>query len=304
MTTPTGIDDSDDGAFDLSLRAFDLPSATVAVVFGAKSHRGLARRVNEDHYIVISIGRHQQTLLTSLPDEVAQTRFDEYGYAMVVADGMGGSGAGESASHLAIATLVSLVRYFGKWNLRVDDTIAQDIMARAERFYRYVHSTVANERHKDSTGTSQTTLTAVFSAGTDLFFAHIGHSRAYLLRHGQLVRLTRDHTTGLGPSGTEPIGPLIDVNAAALDLRHILTNTVGMAGSPMIDLERMQLDDNDRVLVCTNGISDNVDARDIAAVLASEQSPDDQCEALVDLSVTAKSEDDATAIIAHYRVTV
>ena len=96
---------------------------------------------------------------------------------------MGGSGAGESASHLAIATLVSLVRYFGKWNLRVDDTIAQDIMARAERFYRYVHSTVANERHKDSTGTNQTTLTAVFSAGTDLFFAHIGHSRAYLLRH-------------------------------------------------------------------------------------------------------------------------
>ena len=122
---------------------FPPPSATVQVTFGAQSRRGQSRSVNEDHYLVLRLGRHQETLLTSLPDEAIAARFDEYGYAMVVADGMGGTGAGEAASHLAIATLVYLVRHFGKWNLRIDDAIAREIMARAERFYRHVDSTVA-----------------------------------------------------------------------------------------------------------------------------------------------------------------
>ena len=126
----------------LTSREFPPPSATVQVTFGAQSRRGQSRLVNEDHYLVLRLGRHQETLLTSLPDEAIAARFDEYGYAMVVADGMGGTGAGEAASHLAIATLVYLVRQFGKWNLRVDDAIAQEIMARAERFYRHVDSTV------------------------------------------------------------------------------------------------------------------------------------------------------------------
>ena len=113
---------------------------------------------------------------------------------MVVADGMGGGGAGEAASHLAIATLVQLVRHFGKWKLRIDDEIAQDIMARAERFYRHIDHTVASQRHTGTIPTNPTTLTATFGAGDDLFFAHVGHSRAYLFRRGQLMRLTRDHT--------------------------------------------------------------------------------------------------------------
>ena len=59
---------------------------------------------------------------------------------MVVADGIGG--AGEAASRLAISTLVHLAIYFGKWNVRVDDPIADEIMDRAQRFYRSVDSTL------------------------------------------------------------------------------------------------------------------------------------------------------------------
>ena len=78
--------------------------------------------------------------MTSLADEATAARFHEYGYAMVVADGMGGNGAGGAANHLAIATPLQLVRCFGKWILRIDDQIAQDIMARAERFFRHIDS--------------------------------------------------------------------------------------------------------------------------------------------------------------------
>jgi len=283
---------------------FPPPSATVQVTFGAQTRPGRARLVNEDHYLVFRLGRYQETLMTTLPKETLGERFDEYGYAMVVADGMGGSGAGEAASHLALATLIQLVQHFGKWNLRVDDAIARDILARVERFYRHVDSAVMHQRRLAVVATDQTTLTAAFSAGRDLFFAHVGHSRAYLLRDRHLLRLTRDHTIDRFRSTPVPIGPLMDVNATARDLRHILTDTIGMSGplGPTIDLERIQLADDDRVFVCTNGVTDALDDAGIEEILASDRSPDEQCQALVDRACAAGGEDDATALVAWYRI--
>src|SRR3954463_15050115 len=104
-------------------------SATVQATFGADSRIGRGRSINDDHYAVLRIARNQETLLTSLPDAVIANRFEEYGYAMIVADGLGPPGGGELASHLAIATLVYLIRHFSKWNLRVDDAIAAQIQA-------------------------------------------------------------------------------------------------------------------------------------------------------------------------------
>jgi serine/threonine protein phosphatase PrpC len=136
------------------------------VTFGAQSRRGRSRLVNEDHYLILRLGRHQETLMTSFPDDLIAARFDEYGYAMAVADGMGGTGAGEAASHLALVTLVHLVRHFGKWNLRVDDAIAAEMMARAERFYRHIDATLAHRSATDGVGGDQTTLTAIRAGAT------------------------------------------------------------------------------------------------------------------------------------------
>jgi PPM family protein phosphatase len=283
---------------------FPPPSATVQVTFGAQSRRGRSRPVNEDHYLVMRVGRHQETLLTSIPDDIVAKRFDEYGYAMVVADGLGGSGSGETASRLALATLVYLVRHFSKWNLRINQRIANEIMDRAELFYRHVDSAVV---HKSLTGPTpglQTTLTATFGAGRDLFFAHVGHSRAYLCREGHLMRLTRDHTIGRSRRTTVPVAPLVDLNATARDLKHILTNTIGMRGSvgPAIDLERFKLEDQDVVLVCTNGLTDALEESTIAKVLASRESPDAESRALVDLAMASGADDDVTALVAEYRI--
>jgi PPM family protein phosphatase len=286
----------------LAPHEFPPPSTTVQVTFGAQSRRGRSRLINEDHYLVLQLGRHQETLMTSLPDDAIAARFDEYGYAMVVADGMGGTGAGEAASHLAIATLVYLVRRFGKWNLRVDDAVAREIMARAERFYRHVDSSLMYQRHTGGVRADQTTLTAVFGAGRDLFFAHVGHSRAYLFRNGGLMRLTRDHT--IGQQSKMAMAPLVDVTASARDLEHILTDAIGMSGAlgPTIDIERFELLDNDCVLVCTNGLTDLVDEEGIGGILGSEQSPDHQCRSLVDLAMAAGGDDDVTVLVARYRL--
>jgi protein phosphatase len=284
--------------------AKDFPPASALVEprFGAYSRRGRFHTVNEDHYLILTLGRSQQTVLTSLPDDLVGKRFDEQGFAMIVADGLG-QDTGETASRIALITLLDLILKFCKWNLRIDDRIAEDIMDRAERFYRHVDSAVVHEGASKGLAQPQTTLTAVFGAGRDLFFAHVGHSRAYLLRDGTLMRLTRDHT--LPKRGSiVPLAPLVDVNATARDLHHILTETIGMRGSigPRIDLERFQLANGDRILVCTNGVSDMVDESVIATVLASGAPLADQARRLVDLAEQGETDDDATALVAEFRI--
>jgi protein phosphatase len=284
---------------------FPPASARVSPSFGAYSRRGRLHPVNEDHYLVITLGRSQETVLTSLPENLISRRFDERGFAMIVADGLGtfGSEAGEAASRIALVTLLHLILNYCKWSLRIDDAIAEEIMDRAERFARHVDSAVVYEGLARGLQQPQTTLTAVFGAGRDLFFAHVGHSRAYLLRDGSLLRLTRDHT--LSARRTAPLAPLVDVKATARDLLHVLTQTIGMSGSmgPFIDLERFHLADGDRILVCTNGVTDALDESVVARVLASSASLADQSKQIVDLAMEAAGDDDATALVAAFHVT-
>jgi len=273
-------------------------SSSVRVECDARSHRGMSCQRNDDHYLVVRLGRHQETLMTSLPEDEIPKRFDEFAYGMVVADGVGR--AGEIASRLAVSTLSDLAVYFGKWNVRIDEPIAGEVMDRAERFYRGVDSTLVQAGRHSQLGL-QSTLTAVFMAGSELIFAHVGHSRAYLCRGGELLQLTHDHTLASERlSGTA----IVDVTASARDLHHTLTETIGNAGAggPRIDIERCGLQDGDAVLLCTNGLTDMVDDERIANVLRLHRTPDDQCRTLVDLAVDAGGEDDVTALVAHYRI--
>ena len=224
-------------------------------------------------------------------------RFDEYGYGMVVADGLGPSG--EAASRLAVSTLVDLAIHFGRWQVRIDEPIAEEVLDRARRFYQSVDAALVAVG-RDSERRLRTTMTTVYTAGTALFFAHVGHSRAYLFRDRQLTQLTHDHTV----QRTRARGPLIvDVAAASQDLHHVVTQTLGRTGpgASQIDLERFGLLHDDIILLCTNGLSDAIEDGQIAAALRAHSLPDEQCRALVDLAVAAGGRDDVTALVAHYR---
>jgi protein phosphatase len=288
----------------LAAEGFPPPSAKVQVECGAHSCPGQSRAVNEDHYLVMRLGRHQETIRSSLPGDMLSARFDEAGFAMLVADGVSASGDNEAAGRMALVNLVLLIRHFGKWNLRIDDTVAREISDRAERFLRHVDGAIVERVRTNPTGAMQVALTATFGAGRELFFAHVGHSRAYLFRDGTLLRLTRDHTiTGSSPRRV-PETPFVDVNASGVNLRHVLTSALGMSGAvgPRIDVERFQLLDRDVVLVCTNGLTDVVTDDRIAEILACDGSADDQARALIDRVVAADGNDDATAVVARYKV--
>jgi serine/threonine protein phosphatase PrpC len=275
------------------------PSVVMEAEFGARSRRGPLRPVNDDHYLIMRLGRHQETLLTSISERALPRRFDEHFYGMAVADGTGG--LGEAASRLAISALVHLAIYFGRWHMRIDEPIAEEVLDRAQRFFRSIDSTLLQASHDTSPRRLHTTLTAVFTAGTELFFAHVGHSRAYVFRDNELMQLTRDHTLDRERPGK---APHVDVPSSPRDLHHILTETLGggAPGAPRVDVERCGLLDGDLVLLCTNGLTDVAEDARIANALRSHKTPDDQCQALVDLAANSGGKDDVTALVGHYRV--
>jgi PPM family protein phosphatase len=276
-------------------------SSTVKVQFGACSHPGKIRPVNTDHYLVAELGRHQATLATSLASSDLPARFDEYAFCMLVADGLGASGAGAMASRIAISTFAHLAIHFGQWNIRVDAPTAAEITERAEWFYRRIHETVVKRsRANPALSDMASTLTAVYSAGDELFLVHVGHSRAYLFRDGDLTQLSSDQTTppqSINTTGPWPVGRLTD------DLTHILTDTIGgRTAEPRVHAEHFGLWNGDRILLCTNGLTDAVDDDAIADVLALDRHPDEQCKALVELALRAGGEDNVTAVLAQYTI--
>jgi protein phosphatase len=276
-------------------------SSSVRVEIGATSHRGMLRPHNDDHYLVIRLVRQQETLATSLTAADLPPRFDEYGYAMFVADGLGEGGAGSVASRVALSTVAHMALHYGRWNLRVDPSTASEIFERAERYYAAADAAVLSESGTSPLLTNiATALTVAYSAGDDLFVAHVGHSRAYLFREGALTLLTRDHTIAKHLADTHRP---VSVERRAQDLCHILTDAVGARGGhPMVEVERFQLKNGDSVLLCTNGLTDMVTDEQIADVLALRREPREQCAALTDLANRQGGKDNITVVLAQYQI--
>jgi serine/threonine protein phosphatase PrpC len=284
-------------------KEFEVLSATVKVEFGGLSHTGKVRPINEDHYMITRLGRDQETLLTNLPEGDVPKHFQESGYAMIVADGMGGAARGEVASRLAISTLAHLGLQFGRWNLRINEEIAREVTERAARFYQRVGEAVIEEGRADPSLTGMgTTLTGAFSAGNDLFVCSVGDSRVYLFRRGRLLQLTRDQTYS---QLLADMGQIPQHKVSTHHLRHILTEAIGV-GSGKIDVKvrHLPLLNEDRLLLCTDGLTEMVDEEEIAGVLIRDQSAQDACQTLVDLALEHGGVDNVTVLLAKYEIPV
>ena len=276
-------------------------AALVRAQFGARSHRGRVPSVNDDHYLVLRLTQQLETIVTSLASVDLPSGLPEHAYAAVVADGFGSAGAGSVAARLAIGTLAQLAVRFAHWHMRIDPRIAAEVVERAEWFYHRIHEAVAQRSRADAELAGMAAaLTGIYSVGSDLFVAHVGHTRCYIFRDGQLVQLTRDQTLrerrAMSPHPI-PVGQAIE------DAQHILTDVVGGTDhDPSVNVEHFRLANDDIVLLCTNGLTDVVDDDAISDVLASRRTQAEQCELLLDTAIANGTEDNATVVIANYQV--
>jgi PPM family protein phosphatase len=272
---------------------------SVLVDAAGLTHPGLVRATNEDHFLIARLGRYFETVSTSLPQVDLPGRADEAGYSLIVADGMGGHAAGEVASRLAIRGIVRLALALPDWIVRLDDNTVEAAAARAQGRFENLNAMVFEHGQQNPEWRGMgCTLTAARNLGRVLQIAHVGDSRAYLLRAGKLHQLTRDHTyvQMLVDSGL-----LSQEAAAESKARHVLVNAVGgSAEGVQVDVERVPLANGDRVLLCSDGLTDAVNDDVIKAVLAEGTTAAAACEALIDRALAGGGHDNITVIVAGY----
>lgn len=277
------------------------PARQVTVDVGAMSHQGRVRRNNEDHFLVLRPSRGLDVLGTNLESAFAPTHFEQVGYIYIVADGLGGMAAGEYASMLAIrAGLASILRS-DQWCFQPDRQTGPAAMRRIRGYFLQIDEIL--QQHSRTSPALQgmaTTLTVIFTTGADAILAHVGDSRAYLLRDGWLRCLTRDHTIAqyLADSGV-----ITAEEVATHARRHVLMNFAGgPSGGIQPQIQPFQLVDGDTLLLCTDGLTEMVDETTIASVLQTESTTQLACLKLVDLALGNGGADNVTVVAARYRV--
>ncbi|MFO0956027.1 MAG: SpoIIE family protein phosphatase [Isosphaeraceae bacterium] len=300
---PSG-DEQDTGEFvtfeELVSRFFeDEPRKVALVNFAARTDPGKVRPNNEDNYAVTRRLRSRDVLATSLAHELFPANH-QVGYAFTVADGMGGQQFGEIASLLALRTGWDLGGGEIKWTLKVNRREIEEFKEKARLMFQLIHRTIRAEAQANPRLHGMgTTLTIAYTVGPHLFVIHAGDSRAYRFRQGKLERLTRDHSLAqtLIDAGQIEAG-----SPEERKVRHVLTNSLGAHYSTVdVDVNHERLATGDRLLLCTDGLTDMVDDGAIAETLGRHKDPQAACDDLLRQALDRGGRDNITLIIADFR---
>ncbi len=201
----------------------------------------------------------------------------------VIADGMGGAQAGEVASKIAVEAFQGEFPETGSPEERLAD--------RAQDANRKIYEISRSEHERAGMGT---TLTAVYVDDADLAVAHVGDSRAYLFRHGELGRLTQDHTL------VEELvrrGKLTEEQAAEHPQRSIITRALGVDPEVEVDTRTYAGRAGDVVLLCSDGLTSMISEDEIVSILDGEDDLDRAAERLIAAANEAGGRDNITVIL-------
>jgi serine/threonine protein phosphatase PrpC len=201
----------------------------------------------------------------------------------VVADGMGGAQAGEVASALAVEEF--------RRGLVSQGTPEQRLTERVQAANRRIFETAHRKLEHEGMGT---TLTAVYLDDSNLAVAHVGDSRAYIFRDGELTRLTHDHSL------VEELirrGKLTPEQAAAHPQRSIITRALGIESEVEVDTWTYPMREADVVLLCSDGLTSMISEPQIAAVLEQEHDLDAAGERLIAEANAAGGRDNITVVL-------
>jgi serine/threonine protein phosphatase PrpC len=201
-----------------------------------------------------------------------------------VADGMGGHLAGDVASRTAVETITT----------RAEQDSPGDTGSLARLVREANHEIWKKAQSDASLHGMGTTCTLAMLDNASLHIAHVGDSRAYLLRDGDLSQITEDHTL-VGRMVRE--GKLRPEEAERHPQRSIVTRALGVDSDVEVDTQTIELREGDRILLCSDGLTSMVDQDSIAEVLNDRADPQDASELLVQLANDAGGEDNITAVV-------
>lgn len=219
---------------------------------------------------------------------------DTTGRFFLVADGMGGQSAGEKASELAIELVSEKLRAA----VNFDQDAPTEITKAIDAAVSYANMEIMALGELDSKYRSMgTTIAFVVAAGGALFVGGVGDSRVYLLRQGTIEQLTKDHslTQALVDAGT-----ITQADAATHRYKNVLYRYLGTKeGSNGTEAQRIEPQPGDRLLICSDGVTDGIGRDEIAQILATAPDPQSAAEIVVESALNAGSRDNVTSVVIH-----
>lgn len=231
----------------------------------AKSDIGHVRKTNEDSYVFS-------------PPEL-----------FVVADGMGGHEAGEIASSLAVATIEEHVKKYAG-TAQTAELLVHAISQANQSIFQMA-------LQKPECAGMGTTVTAVYIEGETIYWGHVGDSRLYLLRDGDLLQLTQDHSL---VGELLQSGSITPEEAQVHPHRNILTRAVGTAELIQVDCGSFTWGPDEQILLCTDGLTGLVSDNDIKNTLIECPEVVSRVEHLIDKALAEGGYDNVTAILVQH----
>ena len=211
----------------------------------------------------------------------------------VLADGMGGYNAGEVASEMA-TRIIS--QGLGRWLQNLGTPPSESVLHEAiEDWGRHANRTIFESARdvKEHHGMGSTVVVAVFT-GDLLVVGHVGDSRAYRLRQGQLDRLTRDHSL----LQEQLDGGLITQEQALTSThRNLVTRALGMDEQVEVETRSHEMRSGDILLMCADGVYDLLDDQEMARLIGQAETLDAACKALVEAANDAGGKDNISVVL-------
>ncbi|HEX5323090.1 MAG TPA: protein phosphatase 2C domain-containing protein [Capsulimonadaceae bacterium] len=246
------------------------------ITAGARTDSG-ARDNNEDSLAVLT--NHQGNLRADC--------------IMIIADGMGGRAYGERASASAVesirATLAELLSVSAAEKPPIQDALATAL----RRANSLVYDLAAVNPGRQPMGT---TCTTAVIAEDKLFIAHVGDSRAYLLRDDILRAITTDHSF---VAEQMRAGHLSDHDARRSRFKNVITKAVGIEPTLQPDIDGHALREGDAVLLCTDGLTGTIDEAGITQIVLQSRDPQTTCDYLVEAAKRAGAKDNISVIAVY-----
>jgi PPM family protein phosphatase len=274
------------GRPQLSVNAFGITDA------------GRVRPSNEDQFLIAELTKTMRIWHTSLSEAKAQSG-DEHGHLFLVADGMGGHLAGEQASALAVVAIEQFTLNTFKWFFHADAPDAQRVLAQFQMALRQADARIVEESHEHPEWRGMgTTVTMAYHLDAQLCVVHVGDSRAYIFENDELHQVTQDHTL---MADMIRRGVLQPEEAKHHRLRNVITNVVG-GNDAGVNVEGHALDVHagDRLLLCSDGLTEMLTNEAIAAILRAEPDPKAACTKLVTQANEAGGRDNITVVIVRF----
>lgn len=258
----------------------------ICVSVSGQSDVGLVRENNEDSFLIADL-----TESTENPPSAENYTVSRKGSLFLVADGMGGAEAGEVASRMAVEVVFERLKTSLFLNRRA---FARLLRKSIERANRIIYEESRKDQRRKGMGT---TLTAAGVYNGAIFFAQVGDSRGYLVRNGCIVQMTQDQSL---VAHLVASGSLTLEEAKMHPRRNVILQALGVQKRVNVALSFAEVKRGDWIILCSDGLSGKVEAKELREVLEKCTGPKEACQEMISIACERGGEDNITVIVARF----